>query len=83
MRAVGGSGAWTGRLSEGEMWCEFVIQMSAELVSFGADLTLRPFIVGLCSSTCGHFKNMTILGLGISLLSYSRKSRSLAGSVVQ
>lgn len=26
---------------------------------------------------------MTILGLGISLLSYSRKSRSLAGSVVQ
>lgn len=35
------------------------------------------------SMTCGHFKNMTILGLGISLLCYSRKSRSLAGSVVQ
>lgn len=65
------------------MWSEFEIQMSAELVSFDADLTLRPLIVGFFSMTCGHFKNMTILGLGISLLCYSRKSRSLAGSVVQ
>lgn len=57
--------------------------MSSEFVSFGAGLTLRPFIVGLCSLTCGHFKNKTILGLGISLLSYSKKPRSLAGSAAQ
>lgn len=79
----GGGGLGPRGLSEGGPRSEFVIQMSAELVSFGADLTLRPLIVGLCSLTCGHFKNMTILGLGISLPSYSRKCRSLAGSVVQ
>lgn len=29
------------------MWNEFEIQMSAELVSVDADLTLRPLIMGL------------------------------------
>lgn len=43
---LGGAGQG-GRLSEGGMWSEFEIQMSAELVSFDADLTLRPLIVGV------------------------------------
>lgn len=81
-RSYGKSGCAVACSLLGRVWSEFVIQMSAKFVSFGAGLTLRPLIVGLCSLTC-NFKNKTILGLGISFLSCSRKPRSLAGSVVQ